>query len=130
VRLETTFIMQRIIIWGTVLGVIILVGIGMIYALRAPRAVTKTYPADKGPNFIDVTAYPAKMQEAYKLFTNKCSRCHTVARPINSTFMPEEWRKYVYKMMRKPGSGLTPKTAEKIIRFLIYDEQHRERKTK
>ncbi|MDE0015455.1 MAG: hypothetical protein OXU51_04655 [Candidatus Poribacteria bacterium] len=122
--------MQRIIIWGTVLGVIILVGIGMIYALRAPRAVTKTYPADKGPNFIDVTAYPAKMQEAYKLFTNKCSRCHTVARPINSTFMPEEWRKYVYKMMRKPGSGLTPKTAEEIIRFLIYDEQHRERKTK
>ena len=122
--------MQRIIVWGTVLGVIILVGIGMIYALRAPRAVLKTYPADKGPNFIDVTAYPAKMQEAYELFTNKCSRCHTVARPINSTFMPEEWRKYVYKMMRKPGSGLTPKTAEKIIRFLIYDAQHREKKTK
>lgn len=122
--------MQRIIVWGTVLGVIILVGIGMIYALRAPRAVPKTYPADKGPNFIDVTAYSAKMQEAYELFTNKCSRCHTVARPINSTFMPEEWRKYVYKMMRKPGSGLTPKTAEEIIRFLIYDAQHREKKTK
>ena len=102
----------------------------MIYALRAPRTVPKTYPADKGPNFIDVTAYPAKMQEAYKLFANKCSRCHTVARPINSTFMPEEWRKYVYKMMRKPGSGLTPKTAEEISRFLIYDAQHREKKTK
>ena len=129
-RLETTFIMQRIIIWGTVLGVIILVGIGMIYALRTSRAVPKTYPADKGPNFIDVTAYPPKMQEAYELFTNKCSRCHTVARPINSTFMPEEWRKYVYKMMRKPGSGLTPKTAEEIIRFLMYDARHRERKTK
>ena len=129
-RLETTFIMQRIIVWGTVFGVIVFVGIGMIYALRTSRAVPKTYPADKGPNFIDVTAYPAKMQEAYKLFTNKCSRCHTVARPINSTFMPEEWRKYVYKMMRKPGSGLTPKTAEEIIRFLIYDAQHRERKTK
>ena len=122
--------MQRIVVWGTVLGVIILVGIGMIYALRAPRAGPKTYPADKGPNFIDVTAYPAKMQQAYKLFTNKCSRCHTVARPINATFMPEEWRKYVYKMMRKPGSGLTPKTAEEIIRFLIYDAQHREKKTK
>lgn len=122
--------MQRIIVWGTVFGVIVFVGIGMIYALRTSRAVPKTYPADKGPNFIDVTAYPAKMQEAYKLFTNKCSRCHTVARPINSTFMPEEWRKYVYKMMRKPGSGLTPKTAEEIIRFLIYDAQHRERKTK
>ena len=121
--------MQKAIVWGTVLGVIILVGIGMIYALRAPRAVPKTYPADKGPNFIDVTAYPVKMQEAYKLFTNKCSRCHTVARPINSTFTPEEWRKYVYKMMRKPGSGLTPKTTEKIIEFLIYDAKHREKKT-
>ena len=121
--------MQKAIVWGTILGVIILVGIGMIYALRVPRTVPKTYPADKGPNFIDVTAYSVKMQGAYELFTNKCSRCHTVARPINSTFTPEEWRKYVYKMMRKPGSGLTPRTAEEIIRFLIYDAQHRERKT-
>ena len=102
----------------------------MILALRVPRSVPKTYPADKGPNFIDVAAYPVKMQETYNLFTNKCSRCHTVARPINSTFTPEEWRQYVYKMMRKPGSGLTPKTAEKIIEFLIYDAQHREKKTK
>ena len=122
--------MQKAIVWGTVLGVIILVGIGMIYALRVPRTAPKTYPADKGPNFIDVTAYSVKMQEAYERFTNKCSRCHTVARPINSTFTPEEWRKYVYKMMRKPGSGLTPRTAEEIIRFLIYDAQHRKRKTK
>ena len=122
--------MQKIIVWGTVLGIIILVGIGMIYALRAPRTAPKTYPADKGPNFIDVTRYPAKMQEAYNLFTNKCSRCHTVARPINSTFTSEEWRQYVYKMMRKPGSGLKPKTAEEIIEFLIYDAQHRERSTK
>lgn len=122
--------MQKIIVSGTVLGVVILVGIGMIFALRAPRTAPKTYPADKGPDFIDVAAYPAKMQELYNLFTNKCSRCHTVARPINSTFTPEEWRQYVYKMMRKPGSGLTPKTAEKIIEFLSYDAQHREKKIK
>ena len=121
--------MQNAIVWATVLGIILLVGIGMIYALRAPRAVPKTYLADKGPNFIDVTTYPPKMQEAYEIFTRKCSRCHTVARPINSTFTPEEWRKYVYKMMRKPGSGLTPKTTEKIIQFLIYDSEHREKKT-
>ena len=118
--------MQNTIVWMTVLGVILLVGIGMIYALRAPQATPKTYPADKGPNFIDVTTYSPKMQETYELFTRKCSRCHTVARPINSTFTPEEWRKYVYKMMRKPGSGLTPKTAEEIIKFLIYDSEHRE----
>ena len=113
--------MKQSIVWVTVLGVILLVGIGMIYALRAPRATSKTYPADQGPNFIDVTNYPPKMQEAYELFTRKCSRCHTVARPINSTLPPSAWREYVYKMMRKPGSGLTPKTAEEIIQFLIYD---------
>lgn len=121
---------EKLIVFGIVLGVVILVGVGMIFALRVPRSVPKTYPADKGPNFIDVAAYPVKMQEAYNLFTNKCSRCHTVARPINSTFTPEEWRQYVYKMMRKPGSGLTPRTADEIIEFLIYDAQHREKKTK
>lgn len=121
--------MKQPIVWMTVLGVILLVGIGMIYALRVPQATLKTYPADKGPNFIDVTIYSPKMQETYELFTRKCSRCHTVARPINSTFTPEEWRKYVYKMMRKPGSGLTPKTAEEIIKFLIYDSEHRKKKT-
>lgn len=117
--------MQRAIVWIVVLGVIVLVGIGMIVALRAPRAVPKTYPADKGTNFIDVSAYPQQMQDAYKVFERKCSRCHTLARPINSDFEPAEWRTYVYKMMRKPGSGLTPKTAEPIIEFLIYDEEHR-----
>ncbi|MDE0398418.1 MAG: hypothetical protein OXL96_11505 [Candidatus Poribacteria bacterium] len=119
--------MKQPIVWIAVLGVILLVGVGMIYALRAPRAVPKTYPADKGPNFIDVTTYPPEMQEAYELFTRKCSRCHTVARPINSTFNAEDWRKYVYKMMRKPGSGLNLKTTEKIIKFLIYDSEHREK---
>lgn len=121
--------MQNTIVWMTVLGVILLVGIGMIYALRAPQATPKTYPADEGPNFIDVTAYSPKMQETYELFTRKCSRCHTVARPINSNLPASAWREYVYKMMRKPGSGLTPKTAEEIIKFLIYDSEHREKKT-
>lgn len=122
-------ITNNLIVWFVVLGVILLVGIGMIYALRAPRVAPKTYPADQGPNFIDVSAYSPEMQEAYELFTRKCSRCHTVARPINSTFTPEEWRAYVYKMMKKPGSGLTPKTVDKIIEFLVYDSQHREKQT-
>ena len=119
--------MQQTIVWIVVLGVILLVGIGMIFALRAPRTAAKTYPADKGPNYIDVSKYPQEMQTLYDLFTWKCSRCHTVARPINSTFTPEEWRKYVHKMRQKPGSGLTLKTAEQITKFLIYDAQHRER---
>ncbi len=121
--------MQQAIVWIIVIAVILLAAIGMIFALRAPSTAPKTYPADKGPNFIDVSTYPQEMQTLYELFTRKCSRCHTVARPINSVFAPEEWRKYVHKMMRKPGSGLNPKTAEQIIKFLTYDARHRERST-
>ncbi len=121
--------MQQTIVWIVVLGVIVLVGIGMFLLLRAQRTAPKTYPADKGLSYIDVSEYPQEMQTLYDLFAKKCSKCHTVARPINSVFAPEEWRKYVRKMMRKPGSGLNPKTAEQIIKFLVYDAQHRERKT-
>ena len=121
--------MQQAIVWIVVLGVVVLVGIGMIFALRAPRPAAKTYPADKGPGYIDVSEYPQEMQTLYELFTKKCSKCHTIRRPINSVFAPEEWGKYVRKMMRKPGSGLTLKTAEQIIKFLVYDAKHRERKT-
>ena len=121
--------MQQVIVWIVVIGVILLVGFGMYYALRVPRTTPNTYPADNGPNFIDVSKYPEEMQTLYAVFTRRCSRCHTIARPINSDFSAEEWRKYVHKMMRKPGSGLNPKTVEQIIKFLTYDAQHREKTT-
>ena len=119
--------MRHPIFWISVILVIGLIVIITVPLVKMPPATTKTFPADRGPNFIDVSAYPPEMQEYYKLFERKCSRCHTLARPINSEFAGEAWRKYVYKMMRKPGSGLTPKTAEPIIRLLIYDSQTRKK---
>ena len=119
--------MQQAIVWIVIVFVLIVVGLGMYYALRSPRTTPMTFPADDGQNFIDVTEYPEEMQTLYAVFTRRCSRCHTIARPINSDFKPEEWRKYVLKMMRKPGSGLNPKTAEQIIKFLTYDAQHRKK---
>ena len=41
-------------------------------------------PQDKGPDKIDVSAYPAPQQAAYKVFSAKCSKCHTIARPLNT----------------------------------------------
>ena len=119
--------MGQLVVWITVLivlGLMVAIVIGM---LRIPQATLKTYPADKGQNYVDVSGYPPKMREYYQLFANKCSRCHTLARPINSAFSAEEWKKYVQHMMKKPGSGLTPKTAGQITEFLIYDAQVRER---
>ena len=117
--------MRRAVIWISVILAISLIVIITVALVRMPPATPKIFPADRGPNFIDVSVYPPEMQENYKRFEKKCSRCHTLARPINSEFAGEEWRKYVYKMMRKPGSGLTPKTAEPIIQFLIYDSEVR-----
>ena len=119
--------MSQLVVWITVLivlGLMVAIVVGM---LRIHQATPKTYPADQGQNYVDVTGYPPKMREYYELFANRCSRCHTLARPINSVFTVEEWRKYVQKMMRKPGSGLTPKTAGQITEFLIYDSKVRER---
>ena len=119
--------MGQLVVWITVLivlGLMVAIVIGM---LRIPQATLKTYPADKGQNYVDVSGYPPKIREYYQLFANKCSRCHTLARPINCAFTAEEWKKYVQHMMKKPGSGLTPKTAGQITEFLIYDAQVRER---
>lgn len=85
-------------------------------------------PYDKGSDRIDVSKYPKEMQEAYKVFASKCSKCHTLSRPINSPYvMPEEWERYIKMMMRKPGSGIDPKSAKTIYEFLKYDSQIRKK---
>ncbi len=120
--------MREPIVWISVLIILGLLGAIAVVVVNMSNTTPRTFASDNGPNFIDVSNYSLKMQEYYHLFAQKCSRCHTLARPINSRFIGEEWRKYVYKMMRKPGSGLTPKTAEQIIEFLIYDAALREKR--
>jgi cytochrome c5 len=63
-------------------------------------------PQDKGPDKIDVSAYPAAQQANYKLFAGKCSKCHTIARPLNTMMKRDEWERYVKRMMHKPNSGI------------------------
>ena len=119
--------MRQPVVWISVILAIGLMVIITVSLVKMPQVTPTAFPADRGPNFIDVSTYPPEMQENYKLFEQKCSRCHTLARPINSEFVGEAWRKYVYKMMRKPGAGLTPKAVEPIIKFLIYDSQTRKK---
>ncbi len=81
---------------------------------------------DLGPETVDVSTYPASIQEAYKVFVNKCGKCHTAARALNSPYStPEEWNSYVNKMMKKPGSGITPKEGKLIFDFLVHDSKAR-----
>jgi cytochrome c5 len=83
---------------------------------------------DKGPATIDVSKYPADMQARYKVFTARCSKCHTIARPINCDFVLEaEWERYVKRMMRKPGSGISSSDGQKIYEFLAFDSKTRKK---
>jgi hypothetical protein len=83
---------------------------------------------DKGPTKIDVSKYPPEMQKTYKLFTAKCSHCHTIARPINSEFVLEdEWERYIKRMMRNAGTFIAPEEGKQIYAFLVYDAKTRKK---
>ena len=85
-------------------------------------------PQDKGPDKIDVSAYPAPQQAAYKVFSTKCSKCHTIARPINTMMKRDEWERYVKRMMHKPNSGISDSQGKQIFEFLVLDQTERKDK--
>lgn len=100
---------------------------GLTIALTAQTS-NVALPQDKGPDKIDISSYPPEQQKAYKLFSNKCSKCHTIARPINTIMTREEWERYVKRMMHKPNSGISGKQGKEIFEFLVYDQAHRKDK--
>ena len=80
---------------------------------------------------LDVIGFPAEQAKRYDLFKVKCSKCHTLVRPISAvrtgvtpvTGDPFDNRyvsKYVGKMMRKLNSGITRADAQEIAIFLVY----------
>ena len=85
-------------------------------------------PQDKGPDKIDVSAYPAAQQANYKLFSGKCSKCHTIARPLNTMMKRDEWERYVKRMMHKPNSGINDSQGKQIFDFVVYDQVERKDK--
>ncbi len=82
--------------------------------------------ADEGPDRIDVSDYPADQRERYEIFAVKCSKCHSLARPINARLTPDEWQGYVKKMARRPGSGINDEAAQSIAEFLRYYSTRRD----
>lgn len=87
-----------------------------------------TLPQDKGPDKVNVSSYPADQQKNYKLFTDKCSKCHTISRPINTSMTKPEWERYVKRMMHKPNSGIGDSQGKAIYEFLAYDQENRKDK--
>jgi len=83
---------------------------------------------EKGPATIDVSKYPDPIKEGYEVFSQKCTQCHRLSRPINSDYaLPDEWSRYVKRMMHKPGSGIGAGDGKKIFEFLAYDSSVRKK---
>lgn len=104
---------------------LITVSSGMAQELD-PETKARVEKAEKGPDTINISKYPAALQSAYQLFSEKCTQCHKLSRPINSEFaLPDEWERYVKRMMRKPDSGISAAEAKTIYEFLVYDSSVR-----
>jgi hypothetical protein len=83
---------------------------------------------EKGPATVDISKYPEAIKEDYQVFSEKCTQCHKLSRPINSDYaLPEEWSRYVKRMMHKPGSGISASDGKKIYEFLVYDSSVRKK---
>jgi hypothetical protein len=93
-----------------------------------PETKARIERFEKGPATIDVSKYPAGIQENYETFSQKCSQCHRLSRPINSDYaLPDEWSRYIKRMMHKPGSGISNADGKKIYDFLTYDASIRKK---
>jgi hypothetical protein len=78
---------------------------------------TRTRHGDR----VDVSSYPTEIRSAYRVFALRCSRCHTLARPLNAHIQDEQhWVRYVARMRRTPGSGINRYDAEVILKFLLF----------
>jgi hypothetical protein len=83
---------------------------------------------EKGPATVDISKYPDGIKEDYETFSQKCSQCHKLSRPINSDYAtPDEWSRYIKRMMHKPGSGISNAEGKQIYDFLVYDSSVRKK---
>jgi hypothetical protein len=118
----------------SILAVSLLLGTGATRLARAaddnldPATKARVERFEKGPATIDVSKYPDAIKEDYEVFSTKCTQCHKLSRPINSDYaLPDEWSRYIKRMMHKPGSGISAGEGKKIYDFLVYDSSIRKK---
>ncbi len=77
-------------------------------------------PVDKS-EALDPSTLPEGVRGDYAVFAQRCSKCHSLQRPLASGITDDEqWQHYVARMRRQPGSGITVADEEPILRFLHY----------
>lgn len=105
-------------------------GVGVVFMLLTVGiAISCAHSvSNRTGDTLDTSQYPPDIRDAYKVFAVRCSRCHTLARPLNARIRdPQQWVRYVQRMRLNPASGINAKNGEIILRFLLYYMHQRER---
>lgn len=92
-----------------------------LLAIAAAALVTLTASGCERTEGLDPSKLPENIRADYRLFAHKCSKCHSLARPLTANITDDEqWVLYVNRMRRQPGSGISREDQEGILRFLRY----------
>ncbi|HKO91200.1 MAG TPA: hypothetical protein VJU61_08610 [Polyangiaceae bacterium] len=71
---------------------------------------------------------PPNLRADYLSFTDNCSKCHSLDRPLQAHVDDvSHWDVYVAKMMRTAGSAISKVESPKILRFLYWYTERRNR---
>jgi hypothetical protein len=75
-------------------------------------------PAGEG---VEQAKVPPEVEDDYAVFAQRCSKCHSLSRPLQSGIESDVfWEHYVSRMRAMPGSGISAEDSVKILRFLHY----------
>jgi hypothetical protein len=78
-------------------------------------------PPSSRSETLDPSTLPQEVRGDYEIFAQRCSKCHSLARPLNSGIVDDNyWAMYVARMRRQPASGISVEDARVILRFLHY----------
>lgn len=73
----------------------------------------------EGSDAIDPSTLPETVRADYQVFARRCSKCHSLARPLTSGITDMgQWERYVARMRMQPGSGINEADEAIVLRFL------------
>ncbi len=95
-------------------------------ALVAVAALSACASLQRGES-LDPATVPEALRDDWELFSHRCSRCHSVSRPLLARVdTADHWAHYVERMRRQPSSGITEEDVPGILRFLTWYSAHRD----
>lgn len=90
---------------------------GVLASWMAAACVPAGEPADG----LGGAQLSAAVRADYDVFAQRCSKCHSLSRPLQSGITDEGfWKACVERMRRQAGSGISPSDEIPILRYLHY----------